>query len=423
MKTYIKIFALALLCSFAQATTSVKQGHETGHGGDGRAASFVSTAYQILADLNLKPIANIDKVKLERAILETKVRSSDKPLFDQVSKKQVDAINHPKSNPPEIVLNQSAWDSLNDAFKKRRLVLHEYLNIAGLDDQHYQLSSLIDRAGICSRNPLMRQAIEKAFGGTSCDYISQEELHKLQRLEFGEINSKEKMTKADLSGLDLNNLVVIISNWEFLDPDVWSDVTKLTSKFRSKTFKEFKKLKRLELHGLVSMNPKTLSSLPVLEELVLVSGPEKTVVIEADTFLSLSHSPLRRLVLCDLSETVKSNYVQIPNFVVKKGAFKGLSQVKEATLCLKSAKLDKELLKDLSSLSHLWFKTDDFSTLNKDFFLSLAQGTRVGLIPSGREIPAQELAKFTGLDCRSGWDWSKEKFHQHVAGKTYCLRI
>ncbi|MBK9321580.1 MAG: hypothetical protein IPM97_01250 [Bdellovibrionaceae bacterium] len=432
MNGALKYFSLTILI-VCQFVFEVRAGHETGHGGDGRASEFVAMAQLLLKDLKAQPIPGIDTAKLESAISQTKVRSSADTLSDIDSGKKVDAINHPQKTPPEIVISRSAWDTIASGFERRRLVLHEYLNIAGVDDRQYQLSSLFDRARVCTRSPAMRAALERSFGGTSCDKITEKDLLKIHTLEFHEGDSVEKILSDDLIGLDLEKLNVVAPNWQSLDPQVWSGLMHLTSNWspqasqKLSVTKIFKKLKRLELHRVALLTPGDFGELPALEELVLVSEPAKMVPIKANAFLALSKSPLRRLVLCDISETGKTNYVQVPSFIVKKDSLRGLTGVKEATLCMSFGNSHRELadknpLKSLPSLTHLWFKTDNWSSLEVDFFMSTSKGTRIALVPSGRPLYAAEIERFKGLNCKNGWDWSKEKTHQFISGKVYCIR-
>ncbi len=432
MNGALKYFSLTILI-VCQFTFEVRAGHETGHGGDGRASEFIAIAQQLLKDLKAQPIPGIDTAKLESAISQARVRSSADTLTDIDSGEEVDAINHPQKTPPEIVINRSAWDTIASGFERRRLVLHEYLNIAGVDDRKYQLSSLIDRARVCTRSPAMRAVLERFFGGASCDKITDKDLLRIQTLEFHESDSVEKIVSDDLSGLDLEKLNVVAPSWHSLDPQVWSGLVHLTSNWSPQPSQKlsftkiFKKLKRLELHRVAVLTPRDIGELPALEELVLVSEPAKMVSIEANAFLALSKSPLRRLVLCDISETGKANYVQVPSFIVKKNSLRGLSGVKEATLCLSFGNSHQDLadrnpLKSLPSLTHLWFKTDNWSSLPVDFFMSTSKGTRIALVPSGRPLDEAEIKRLKGLNCKKGWDWSKEKDHQFVSGKVYCIR-
>ena len=87
MKKYVILLLLVSMSAYS--------GHDNGHGGDGRAASFVSMAYDVLNDLYQNPIKEIDTEKLRSVISNTKVTSSTNTLYNLDGKK-VDAINHPK---------------------------------------------------------------------------------------------------------------------------------------------------------------------------------------------------------------------------------------------------------------------------------------------------------------------------------------
>jgi hypothetical protein len=429
-RSWTLYFGIALLCSFALDASA---GHETGHGGDSRASAFASTAHQILADLKEQPVNGIDTSKLEKAILKTSIRISDDVLIDVDSGKRVDAINHPNANPPEIVVERAAWDSILDPFEKRRLVLHEYLSISGQDDRRYQLSSRIDRANICSRSPAMRTALERAFGGSTCDRISSDDLLKMRSLEFREGETVKEISVADLAGMNLEELNVVLPDLCALEGKTASNLKRLTSGWlgrsteRCMSSSNFIGLKRLEVHRVGSLRAGSLAKLPKLEELVLVSDPAKPATIKTDAFTALRESPLRRLVLCDTEESGTTSYVRLPNFILDKNTLQGLSDLKEATLCLNvssSARrsVDRQTLTGLASLTHLWLKVDELDALADDFFIELPRGAHIALVPAGRALEAKALTRFKELDCSKGWDWSKESSHHFVSGKTYCLR-
>lgn len=431
LKTFVLVFTITAIAS--KKTSLQIEGHETGHGGDARAAEFVAIAQDVLANIKKSPLNGIDPALLSEAIKNTKVRTTEDILLDVATGKEVDAINHPQKTPPEIVLNKAAWDGLKDGFKKRRLALHEYLNIIGAEDSRYQLSSLIDRTGLCSKAPALTAALKRAFGGAACDAISSDDQKWLSSIEFLEEDNLKELRIEDFQGLDLNNLSVIVPGWCALRTEIRNQLNKLTvrnsqsSLSSCQDFTGFSKLKRLELQNVSSAVPTGLKSLPSLDELILVSKTSQPTRLDSDSFKNLKTPSLRRIVFCDVGETEHTNYVRIPNFQLKDNVFQDMSSVEEATLCLNlssqsRAKTNHRPLKHLSSLTHLWIKVDDWSKLKNDFFTDLKVGTRVALIPSGSAIEKSTLKSLPNLDCSRGWDWANEKKHDFVPGKIYCLK-
>lgn len=421
---------LLFLCTFLSSTLVVAVGNENGHGGDFRSSAFVSTAYDILTDLRERPIQGLDEAKLAAAIFNTKVHSTESVLTDLKSGAKVDAINRPEKN--EILLNRSAWDSTPQGFEKRRLVLHEYLNIAGYDDRNYQLSSLIDRAKVCQRHPVIRKAIENAFAGISCDRLEEKDLSSLKLLKILDDKNISQLKKVDFSGLNLKEIYFEITKFKELDSDLKKQIRSLSTNIRSpdtmdkKTFFGYTQLQSLELSLEVPVNTDAFESLRHLKELIVVSSPRQDVTLKNGTFGPYKKSNLKRIVLCDSGEVLNSDYVRIPNLKIEERGLQGLENVEEATLCLRLSDFKKPLgsvfLSELKNVKHLWLKLDDWSMVADDFFVSLPKETRLALIPSGRFFKDGEFSRFKGIDCSKGWNWGQEKKHQFVAGKTYCVR-
>lgn len=395
-------------------------GHENGHGGDAIAASFVSTAYEVLTDLYSDPIVEIDAKKLALAISKTSVRSSEKKLIDSSTRAQVDAINHPDKKLPEIVVSRSRWNSNKDEYKKRRLVLHEYLNIMRINDKRYEVSSLIDRARICEHD--LRYIYEKAFGGISCDRIPLKKLKGLTSLDLkdftNELNSKQ------LSHLDLSKSNLILNDSIKLDDLLAKQLKYLTTNLREITKQDisrFENLKRLELKLFTDLDTPFISKLKKLDELILVSSLKTKIVLKRNFFLG---TKLKRLVLCDTGEVIKNDYIKIPNIESEEGALNGLSSVKEGTFCFKTSNkkaLNSNLLSGLINVEKLWIKFDDWSLVPKSIFQKIPKNTKIALMPSGKVFKDSIKSRFTGLVCNESTRWAKNQ--KKISGKIYCVKM
>ncbi len=156
-------------------------GSEVGSGGDAYAQAFVTRAYELLARLSSRPLQNVDNARLASLIVKAKV-NSEESLFLQGL--EVGAINYPHPENPRIIMSRKMWDRFqNDPYRQSILVLHEYLNLMGIDDRNYQVSQEIDQAKVCSRTPAIRDQIEKYFQGISCDRIGRDDLARVKKFE------------------------------------------------------------------------------------------------------------------------------------------------------------------------------------------------------------------------------------------------
>jgi len=413
MKKIILIFLFLTKLSWA--------GHENGHGGDAIAANFVSIAYDVLSDLYTEPIKEIDTKRLSQAISKTSVRSSKDKLFDITAGAQVDAINHPTKKVPEIVVSRKRWGSIREVYQKRRLVLHEYLNIMGVNDKKYEVSSLIDRAKICGHE--LKSVYEKTFGKISCDKIHYRNLKELTSLDLTGVKTGNIFSKNQLSHLDLSKVNLVLKDSLLLDDSVSQKLRYLTTELRPSNrmdIARFTKLKRLEAKLFLDLKSSFLSKNLELEEVVFVSSLKEKIYLKDNFFKG---TKLKRLVLCDTGESIKNDYVRIPHIEPDSRALQGLESVEEATLCFTTnnkKSLTPKLLGDLSNIKKLWIKFDDWSKLPSDFFEHIPKGTKVALIPSGKVFEPSITDKFKDLTCNNKTKWAKND--KKITGKVYCKR-
>ncbi|RZA08229.1 MAG: hypothetical protein EOP11_05430 [Proteobacteria bacterium] len=175
-------------------------GHERGNGGDGYAESFIALAREINNSLVKDPIAGVDVKEFSMAISRTRVNS--RPAL-ALRGNAVDAINLPDAN--QILISREGWERMQrEPHRRAFLVLHEYLGIMGVDDSTYQISSQLDRAGVCARRPAIREQLE-ITARKYCYRITAEDLHFMPtelKVPASEEGSERPMAGTDLAGLD-----------------------------------------------------------------------------------------------------------------------------------------------------------------------------------------------------------------------------
>jgi hypothetical protein len=125
-------------------TCASSAGQET-HGGDAVVSDFLFIAYSAQKKCeqskNQKELPPHFCKKFLLALDKTFILSSEKVELNQ---NEVDAINMPTNNPPQIVINRSRWLSplYSDEYKEN-LAVHEYLSILQIDDKNYLTSRKI----------------------------------------------------------------------------------------------------------------------------------------------------------------------------------------------------------------------------------------------------------------------------------------
>lgn len=196
MKKYLML-GLFTFCftSYAAATG----GTDVGNGGDDYSREFVSIALDIAESLALNPMPGVDAKSFLDTVSLTKVNSSPRIVLRGY---EVDAVNYPDSNPPQIVVNRAGWDRLSvEPHRRAFLVLHEYLGIMKIDDSKYQISKLLDRASVCSRAPAIRDYLER-YLKKSCYRIIRDDLRFVDIMNI----QIESATRATIKKDDFQSL-------------------------------------------------------------------------------------------------------------------------------------------------------------------------------------------------------------------------
>lgn len=153
MKLKARTGLLAILFLLGLSTASYA-GQE-GHGGDMAVSLFLGIAQQNLNCLEQNPQTWLQYpsllTDLQDAVQRTQVISVEKTLLNGV---EVDAINYPNPENPQILLNRTRWlENGIDIKLRSNLVVHEYLSIAGYEDRLYQISyKLIEKNSACLRS-------------------------------------------------------------------------------------------------------------------------------------------------------------------------------------------------------------------------------------------------------------------------------
>lgn len=213
------LFIATSLSAFA-----FEEGTDRGNGGDEYSKSFIEYGLDISEALGQNPIPGVDAKSLQQAVRNTFVNSQENLVLRG---NEVDAINYPNPQNPRILVSRSGWDRLASTPHRRAfLVLHEYLGILGIDDSRYQISSLLDRAGVCGRTPQIRDAIEMAIR-KSCYRIIQDDLKFVTSITISRKGSFS-ISRNDLVGLP--NLDQFLSMGNEISPiaaDTFADVPNL----------------------------------------------------------------------------------------------------------------------------------------------------------------------------------------------------
>lgn len=123
-------------------STIVQAQNTVGNGGDVIAAEFNSIARTAIHFLKSKPLSN-----LEKTIIQSVESRIDTTLLVTVSEKlilngrEVDAINYPGED--KILISKDRWGQirLRNPAERTLIVLHEYIWIAGFNDQNYDFST------------------------------------------------------------------------------------------------------------------------------------------------------------------------------------------------------------------------------------------------------------------------------------------
>lgn len=190
-------WSLVTAALITSASAFAVEGTDRGNGGDEYAKLFINQGADIAEALTQNPIPGVDARELMQAVQNTFVNSQER-LF--LRGDEVDAINYPDAR--KILVSRTGWDRMSSSPHRRAfLVLHEYLGIIGIDDARYQVSSLLDRAGVCARPYFIRLAIERDLR-KSCYRIIQDDLNYVTSLWLRSISvGRFSLRKEDLRSL------------------------------------------------------------------------------------------------------------------------------------------------------------------------------------------------------------------------------
>lgn len=200
------------------------QGWDVGGGGEHYAGEFVQIGYELFTLLSEQPIPDISATQFLEAVRNTKVLSERELELNGSPK---DAKNYPRQSPPSIVLSRVEWEKLKfQRHEKVFLVLHEYLEILGIDDANYSVSRRMDRGSVCTRTPAVRLELERHFG-KSCYRIFVDDLQHVQSLEL----SKKEIKGLKVGDFDhmyrLESLNLANNEISQIPPGVFKDLDSL----------------------------------------------------------------------------------------------------------------------------------------------------------------------------------------------------
>ncbi|MGZ3650473.1 MAG: hypothetical protein ACXWSC_04730, partial [Bdellovibrionota bacterium] len=202
MKLWKFTLATFFLCTSLSALAA-DDGTDRGNPGDEYSKEFVSLGYDLSENLAKDPVPGVDARALLAAVQATTLHSE---ASLQLRGFDVDAINYPDSQKPQIVVSRQGWDRMAaEPHRRVFLVLHEYLSIMGIDDSKYQISGLLDRAQVCSRSAQVREGIERQLK-KSCYRVIPDDLQYVPSLYFVG-KGMTRLLNSDFKGLiGLENL-------------------------------------------------------------------------------------------------------------------------------------------------------------------------------------------------------------------------
>ena len=140
-------WGLAFIISLLPARFARANGFDNGNAGDAYSAEFIFSARDVLQRLELSAADGhplYDTAKLRAAIQSTTVVSIDHVL---VSGEERDAANFPVQK--LIRISRTRWSDYrqaNETLDRLKIALHEYLDITGVDDTHYDTSEKLIKA-------------------------------------------------------------------------------------------------------------------------------------------------------------------------------------------------------------------------------------------------------------------------------------
>jgi hypothetical protein len=144
MKTILPSFLISFLLTFSAHADFTSDGTTVANGGDVVAASFGKVARKALYGYNENYFRGEDRIilnKLKEVLMVARVHSVEHLQLDS---REVNSMHVVEQN--LIVVNRSTWGDLKSSLKIHTAI-HEYLMIAGYDDNDYTLSARIQRIG------------------------------------------------------------------------------------------------------------------------------------------------------------------------------------------------------------------------------------------------------------------------------------
>lgn len=167
---------LAISCFFALAGRAQAEGGMVGNGGDAVLQEFNLRGIQVANFLQAEPAIaqahGIDPVQFLAVVKQTRLESHPQ-LF--LRGQEVDAINYPWEH--RIEVSRSRWaqsaSRIDAYFVQRRIALHEYLWVYGINDELYVVSNPIMAAIERTVGPVMDPGIRRLLLNRFCERLSQ----------------------------------------------------------------------------------------------------------------------------------------------------------------------------------------------------------------------------------------------------------
>ena len=136
---FVSLAAASLALSLSEKVFAGIGGGDFGPGNGGDSIALEFTAIGRALSLNWDHFASapfpLSKTQFDQTLNQTRVTSVEQTLLPG---REVDAINYPEAS--LIQVSRTRWSALGDLPKKASLVLHEYLVISGVTDDHYEVS-------------------------------------------------------------------------------------------------------------------------------------------------------------------------------------------------------------------------------------------------------------------------------------------
>lgn len=143
MKKIVFVIFFALHTLSARAALHAVDGQET-HGGNVVLADFWKRHHEITAELSRCSAGSSSSeanLWLNKDV-GVEVKTAPRVFIGKNQDQEVVASNSPDANPPQLIISESRWITLNEV-EKTKIVIHEALPILGLIDDSYEFSSYL----------------------------------------------------------------------------------------------------------------------------------------------------------------------------------------------------------------------------------------------------------------------------------------